>query len=58
MAACRTYGIPPNILTVTVDTAELFELCPCCHGEDLDCVWCEDSGLPGLVPHDCDKERN
>ena len=34
---------------------KIYELCPVCEGEDPNCVWCEDSGLPGCVEHDCDE---
>ena len=31
----------------------LLELCPVCQDNGDDCVWCEDSGAPGYVAHDC-----
>jgi len=32
---------------------DLYELCPICQDNGDDCVWCEDSGAPGYVVHDC-----
>jgi len=32
-----------------------YELCPVCQDNGDECVWCEDSGAPGYVAHDCEE---
>ena len=33
-----------------LDPTEVYELCPVCEGEDIECVWCEGELL---VVHEC-----